>query len=249
MPWSRDTARSYRELGPQRHLDVVRQLLPEMLGALGGRRVLDFGCGPGHLAIALAAAGAAEVVAVDESREMVAAASEALAAAGTPVGDRVALRLGDESSLREAGRFDAALCSLALMMCATRPRLESTCRALVECLRPGGRLLAVVTHPCFRSAGYPTFRYRLPEGFRYWSSGASYDVVLTPPDDDRKTTITDYHWTVEDYVNAFAEAGAGITRCREMPALWDERDGPVGPPAYLALRVERGGDTVPTADA
>ena len=95
------------------------------------------------------------------------------------------------------------------MVCGTRERLERVCGALVRALADRGRLLVLVTHPCFRQADYETFRYDLPEGLRYWDSGAAYDVVLTPPGSGDHPVITDHHWTLADYVTALAAAPRG----------------------------------------
>jgi SAM-dependent methyltransferase len=46
-------------------LSLLLRVYPELLERIRGRRVLDFGCGPGTQAVALAVAGAARVVGVD----------------------------------------------------------------------------------------------------------------------------------------------------------------------------------------
>jgi hypothetical protein len=103
------------------------------------------------------------------------------------------------------------------MMCATRERLERVTASLVGALEPGGGLLTVITHPCFRNRDFGTFHYELPEGYDYWRSGAAYEVVLTPPAADEDVVITDYHWTVTDYVTAFVRAGGVVAGLRELP--------------------------------
>lgn len=239
MPWDHDTAESYDELGRQSHEPMVRRLMRELLPDVEDRRVLDFGCGPGNLALALAGAGAREVVGVDESREMIDSARATLESDPRAAARRVRLLVGDESALAGLGRFDAALCSLVLMMCATRERLERVTAALVGALEPGGRLLAVITHPCFRKRDFGAFHYELPEGYDYWRSGAAYDVVLTPKAAGEDVVITDYHWTLTDYVTAFARAGGVVAGMRELPGPPSGNGGDPGPPAYLALLVTR----------
>lgn len=239
MPWNHDTAESYDELGQQSHEPLVRRLIRELSLDVEDRRVLDFGCGPGNLALALANAGAREVVGVDESRAMIDSARARLESDPRPAARRVRLVVGDESTLAELGRFDAALCSLVLMMCATRERLERVAASLVGALEPGGGLLTVITHPCFRNRDFGTFHYELPEGYDYWRSGAAYEVVLTPPAADEDVVITDYHWTVTDYVTAFVRAGGAVAGLRELPGAPAGAGGTPGPPAYLALLVTR----------
>lgn len=46
-------------------LGLLLRVYPELLDRIRGRRVLDFGCGPGTQSVALAVAGAASVVGVD----------------------------------------------------------------------------------------------------------------------------------------------------------------------------------------
>src|SRR5687768_12215188 len=46
-------------------LGLLLRVYPELIERIHGKRVLDFGCGPGTQAIALATAGAARVVGVD----------------------------------------------------------------------------------------------------------------------------------------------------------------------------------------
>lgn len=241
MAWTRETARAYAELGPQHHVAILRSVIPELLGAgnLNGRRVLDFGCGPGRLATFLAESGAARVFAVDQSPDMIEQARAAVGRLDAEIRSRVVVMRGDETDLEGHRDFDAVLSSLALMMCETRERLHSVVRALVSALANDGRLVAVITHPCFRRRDYGTFRYELPDDFDYWRSGAPYEVHLTPDSNGDSAVITDYHWTLEDYAGAFTDCGAVLTRLVELPATRDPDGHPSGPPAYLALRIER----------
>jgi SAM-dependent methyltransferase len=240
MTWSRDTARSYAEVGEQHHVAVLRPFISRLFGDLSGRRVLDFGCGPGRLAVALAEAGASEVVAVDRSSEMVEHARQLVGRQTLPIRDRISVTRGDEKTLGGLGGFDAVLSCLALMMSESAERLIRTGRSLVDAVRPNGRLVVVVTHPCFRQGGYETFHYDLPRDFDYWKSGSPYQVVVTPSQPDREAiAITDYHWTLGDYCDALIGHGAALTALEEVPATWRDDGTPDGPPAYLALCVDR----------
>jgi 2-polyprenyl-3-methyl-5-hydroxy-6-metoxy-1,4-benzoquinol methylase len=113
-----------------------------------GERVLDIACGNGLSSRRLAAMGA-HVVAFDFSEEMIAYARERT----TQYAERIeylVLDATDEAALLALGegRFDAAICNMALFDMA---EIKPLMRALARGLRPGGRFVFSVLHPCFNS--------------------------------------------------------------------------------------------------
>lgn len=113
-----------------------------------GERVLDIACGNGLSSRRLAAMGA-EVVAFDFAEEMIAYALERT----TQHGERIrysVLDATDEAALLALGeaQFDAAICNMALFDMA---EIEPLMRALARLLRPGGRFVFSVIHPCFNN--------------------------------------------------------------------------------------------------
>lgn len=95
----------------------------------------DLGCGTGHLSAVLASY-VRQVIAVDASDSMLAAARERLA--GVP---NVELRAGELEALPvESGSLDVAVLSLVLHYAADPMRVLTEARRV---LRPGGRLLVV----------------------------------------------------------------------------------------------------------
>jgi 2-polyprenyl-3-methyl-5-hydroxy-6-metoxy-1,4-benzoquinol methylase len=107
--------------------------------------LLDVACGNGVTSRRLARAGA-NVVAID-SEEMIRLAIER----GSR--DQLDYRVVDATDVNALrglgpGRFDGALCSMALMdMADTRPLMN----ALASLLRPTGRFVFSVLHPCFNN--------------------------------------------------------------------------------------------------
>lgn len=115
-------------------LERVEAVFPTLRQRVRGRAVMDFGCGQGLQAIALARAGAGQVVGVDIDRDLLARAEAGARDAG--VRDRVDFVTAPEPEHR--GRFDFVL-SRNSMEHFVQP--HATLRAMREALRPGGRLL------------------------------------------------------------------------------------------------------------
>lgn len=129
--------------------DFVEVLLwpatERLLALEGGERVLDIACGNGLTSRRLAALGA-RVLAFDIADEMIAHARRR-PAEGI---EYRTLDATDENALLALGRFDAALCNMALFDMAG---IAPLARALPRILRPEGRFVFSVIHPCFNNPG------------------------------------------------------------------------------------------------
>lgn len=120
-----------------------------------GERVLDIACGNGLSSRRLAAMGA-EVVAFDFAEEMIAHARERTSEHDERI-EYLVLDATDEGALLALGegQFDAAICNMALFdMAEIKPLMRALTRVLRPAqagLRPGGRFVSSVLHPCFNS--------------------------------------------------------------------------------------------------
>jgi 2-polyprenyl-3-methyl-5-hydroxy-6-metoxy-1,4-benzoquinol methylase len=114
-----------------------------------GERVLDVACGNGLTSRRLAAMGA-EVVACDFAAEMISFARQRTGGDEERIIYHV-LDATDEAALLTLGegQFDAAICAMALFDMAD---IEPLFRALARLLRPGGRFVFSVIHPCFNNS-------------------------------------------------------------------------------------------------
>jgi 2-polyprenyl-3-methyl-5-hydroxy-6-metoxy-1,4-benzoquinol methylase len=120
-----------------------------LLELKAGERILDIACGNGLTSRRLAAMGAT-VVAFDFAQEMIDRARQRR----TEFDDRIAYHVldgTDHGALLALGesQFDAALCQMALFDMAD---IEPLLSVLPMLLRPGGRFVFSVIHPCFNSS-------------------------------------------------------------------------------------------------
>ncbi len=154
-----------------------------------GRTAIVTGAAHGFgraIALRLAALGA-HVVACDVSEKFLAKAREKSA----EYENRIEYRLIDateENALLALGerKFDAAVCSMALMdMPATAPLMA----AMSRLLKPSGRFVFSVLHPCFNS-----------DGFR----------KLVEEEDRNGEIVTTYSVQVIGYIRPVTEKGLGV---------------------------------------
>lgn len=129
-------------------LDRYRNELtdPAILNALGplqGQRVLDAGCGEGYLSRIMADQGAI-VTGIDLNTDLVQAATEAETA--EPLGITYVTASATEQLPVEPDSIDACVYNHVLN---DIPNIGDTFDQVRKVLRPDGRIVALVLHPCF----------------------------------------------------------------------------------------------------
>jgi 2-polyprenyl-3-methyl-5-hydroxy-6-metoxy-1,4-benzoquinol methylase len=126
---------------------VIAPTVERMLQIQAGERVLDIACGNGQFSRRLAELGA-NVVASDFSPKLIELAKQRT----TEHLDRITYHVADATdegqivALAEGQRFDAAVCNNALM---DMPAIEPLFRAVAKLLKPEGRFVFSIMHPCF----------------------------------------------------------------------------------------------------
>ncbi|MCI4369371.1 MAG: class I SAM-dependent methyltransferase [Thermoplasmata archaeon] len=115
-----------------------------------GEEILDIACGNGHYARRLARTGA-RVVAVDISEKFLAKARSRSEKEGLKI-DFLSLDVTATEALSGLGRgrFDAAVCTMALM---DIPDARAVFRGALAVLKEGGRFVFSITHPSFNQLG------------------------------------------------------------------------------------------------
>ncbi|MDP9172537.1 MAG: class I SAM-dependent methyltransferase [Planctomycetota bacterium] len=111
--------------------------------------ILDVACGNGNYSRHLAKLGA-RVLACDYCHGILERAREKVLADADRIEYRV-IDATDDAQLLALGesRFDSAVCSMAMM---DMPTVEPLLHALPKLLKPGGRFVFSISHPCFNSS-------------------------------------------------------------------------------------------------
>lgn len=180
---------------------ALRVLVPE----LAGRRVVDLGCGFGWFCRWARHAGAAQVLGLDVSENMLARAR------ATDPDAAVTYRRADLERLDlPAASFDVAYSSLALHYIE---RLDELLVQVRRALVPGGRLVASIEHPIFTAPSAPGWT-RDETGREVWP----VDRYL---DEGPRTThwlaegVVKQHRTIGTYAHLLLRAGFTLSHLEE----------------------------------
>jgi SAM-dependent methyltransferase len=179
----------------------LRALLPEMAGL----EVVDLGCGFGWFCRWARAAGAARVLGLDVSENMLARARET-----TPDKAIGYVRADLERLDLPAASFHLAYSSLALHYVERlKPLLEGVHRALV----PGGRLVFSVEHPLYTAPMRPGW-VEDASGHKTWPLDRYLDEGPRTTDWLAKDVVKQ-HRTVAGYLNPLMASGFTLDRVEE----------------------------------
>jgi SAM-dependent methyltransferase len=198
--------------GSEHHRRLAIPALLELLAPAPGERILDVGCGPGVLAPHVAGAGA-RYTGVDASRKLVRFARRHHGADGRfLVGDATRLR---ESAELDAGGFDAAAFLLSIQ---DIDPLEDALAAAAWALRDGGRIVLLMTHPCFRVPRQSGWGWDEGRRLRFRRIDSYLGRLAVPMKAHAGGGATrSYHRPLSAYVNGLAACGLYVDRIREIP--------------------------------
>jgi SAM-dependent methyltransferase len=172
-----------------------------LVGALAGERVLDLASGLGFYTRQLKQRGAALVVGVDISPEMVRLAR----AQEHEVSDGVEYRVYDAAQLPRLGRFGLVTAVYLLNYATSKAQMLGMFRSAYDNLVVGGRFVAYTVNPAF-TLSKPnctkygvTVRREVPEEDRY---ACEAEFVTDPP-----ALVRWYRWSQATYEWAITAAG------------------------------------------
>jgi ubiquinone/menaquinone biosynthesis C-methylase UbiE len=230
-----------RERRDRYRTELTDKAVQDAIGSCGGLSVLDAGCGEGYMAREIARRGAKRVIGIDTSKPLIEAAR-----AGIPEHTNLSFKVGDVAHLPFPDRmFDVVLANHLMNDLAD---IAGPIQEFARVLRPAGRLVILMLHPCFYGlrAERQAIRRHLDVD-EYFSQRVirqhfEVDGIVSP------VTTTSWLRPLEAYTRTLAVAGFHVADMREphpsqeqlaTSAWWREN---FPRPLFLLLTAIRQGD-------
>ena len=184
------------------------------------RRVLDLACGQGFFTREVAKLGA-QVTGADISPELIAQAKKNVSEAKFYVAAATNL------DFAKNGEFDLLYCVLALQ------NIEDVAKTFAEVkrvLKPDGRFIMVLNHPCFRvlkgsSWGYDDVAKTQYRRLDTYLTAGKFGIEMNPGAEKVNQTIS-YHRSLQDFFKPLTKAGFVVTRLEEWVSHKKSAPGP-----------------------
>lgn len=210
------------ESGSKHHRQLAIPAVMEMLEPRRGESILDIGCGHGVLAPLIAKAGA-RYTGVDASRKLLDWARKHHGAHGK-------FLLGDATDLRQVRELGAGAYHAAVYMLSIQDMdpLHAALQSAAWALGPGGRVVLLMTHPCFRVPRQSGWGWDEGRKLQYRRVDRYLTPLAVPLEDKtggRGGNTRSFHRPLQEYVNGLAGCGLLVDAMREIPTYKVARDG------------------------
>ena len=155
---------------------LIEPATERLLQPSPGDRILDVACGAGRFARRMAELGA-NVVAFDSSARFIDRAR--VRSAGGAAIEYHVMDASDGAAIVSLGRFDKAVCTMALM---DMPEIAPLLAALAHTLKPQSAFVFSLAHPCFHSADMQRFAeiHEEESGHHVVRTGVKISAYVTP---------------------------------------------------------------------
>src|SRR5690349_8338827 len=187
---------------------AVLTFIREKLTKLQPKRLLDYGGGDGKFAVLCAESlSIQEIVTYDPAPRMTALARSLCA-------EFKQIRVTGAIEEIQSGIFDVVTFNGAWMCLTTREACVATLSEIARLLRSNGRLVASVTHPCFRTWKFSNY-FTDFNNRDYFNDGTLFNVTIH--DGDHELHIVDTHWSLTAMNSQLRESGFVIENLYEIP--------------------------------
>lgn len=225
-------------------------------------RVLDVACGQGVLCRMLAqeGQGAIQMTGVDAAPALLEAARGRQETDRLPITYYLAdaTRLPEQAELgAQRGTFDAVTCVLAIQ---NMTPLSPVWKGCGEMLRPGGRLIVVMMHPCFRVPQHSDWHWderkrRQSRMVSTYLTSVKVEIQAHPglaahgkTAGESRSVTTHFHRPLQAYFNTLGGAGLPVEHVEEWASHKKSQAGPRAAeldrarkeiPMFLAIRARK----------
>jgi 2-polyprenyl-3-methyl-5-hydroxy-6-metoxy-1,4-benzoquinol methylase len=211
--------------------DSVSLALLELLGPVAGLRVLDIACGHGRITRELARRGA-DVTGLDISRNLISKAISTQRSQPLPI--RYIHADVSAANILDDAVFDAATCNFGL---SDIDDLDGAIATASAAVKPGGRFVFAILHPCFPGDG-DQISGAWPAGGRYYDEGhwAAQGAHST-----LRQQVGANHRMLSTYLNTLSAHDLLVDRVAEPePAPgWDQSHRADRMPVFFVARARR----------
>jgi SAM-dependent methyltransferase len=187
---------------------AVLAFIREKLTTLQPKRLLDYGGGDGKFAVLCAESlSLQEIVTYDPAPRMTSLARSLCA-------DFKQIRVTEATEEIQSGIFDVVTFNGVWMCLTSHKACLDALSAIARLLRPNGRLVASVTHPCFRTCRFSNY-FTDFNNRDYFNDGTLFNVTIY--NEKRELHIVDAHWSLTAMSSQLNESGFVIENLYELP--------------------------------
>lgn len=188
----------------------VLAFIREKLTTLQPKRLLDYGGGDGKFAVLCAETlSCQEIVTYDPAPRMTSLAHSVCA-------DFKQIRVAEAIEEIQSGTFDVVTFNGVWMCLTSRQACLDALSVIARLLRSNGRLVASVTHPCFRACKFSNYSTDF-NNHDYFNDGTLFNVTIH--NGKRELNIVDTHWSLTAMSSQLNESGFVIENLHELPCL------------------------------
>jgi len=206
--------------GSELYQNVVIPGALALLQPHSGESILDLGCGQGVFSRAIAAKGAS-VTGVDLSPTLISKAKT------YPKAKDIRYRARDAANIEDLGEFDGIS---AILCIQNMPHLDRVAAACAKVLKPGGRMLWVLNHPCFRIPRQSAWGWDEDRKIQYrrldaYASDMEIPIIMHPGQEKSESTVSFHHGLQNLMLPGFA-AGLSLAGLQEWHSHKSSEPGP-----------------------